>query len=432
MKKTIFLIALLLFMLPACDVPDLPATAIESSNAPLVPDSTLSRMTVVYVGEEGYIWKWEEGAYTRLEVTDNAQGVQISSDGRWIAYVRGGELFVFDLQNPTAHHNKPRMDFGYLMNLNPNAIELPRINDFYFITYHDDDGVLHHDIIVNVLVTSGTGGMDVFRVSADDDNSLPSRLFAPGEGGRISPSPDGRWLIVSMANELLLTRSRGFDLETRSLFDDFPAYLCLGARGGPDIVWEEDSTGFYVVTPHYDPDSGTLFGESTLWRVSVPDGQRSPVFHYMAQLFQPAYISPRSRQVIYLIDYGDMVSMMYAQDEGVEVLMTYQRDSAGFIGWAPAPRGGADDSSCYVYWQNEREWPFMACIGQPIYQLTENSIFRHDLLRWVDENRFLYVNGLEPDYTLYLDHRNSDIPSQLISRVHVDPHLPPYDFTFIP
>jgi hypothetical protein len=192
-----------------------------------------------------------------------------------------------------------------------------------------------------------------------------------------------------MANELLLTRSTGLDLETVSLFDDFPAYLCVGARGGPEIVWSDDSTGFYAITPYYDPEDDILYGESMLWWVTTPGGSRNPVFHFMSQLFQPAYISPLGQRVIYLIDYGDMVNMMIASEGIQQVLMTYQRDSAGFINWRPAPPGGDEDSSCFVFWQDNLETPFLECLNQLIAPLTENPIFRHDLLQWVDEARFL-------------------------------------------
>jgi WD40-like Beta Propeller Repeat len=413
-----------LFFLSACDT----LSPIMPTATPTLTQ-TVTPLTVVYIGAEGYIWIWIDGVgSTQLPLDGNVQGVRISSDGKWIAYVRGGELFVFDLEHPDIKHNQPRIDRDYLSSLNSSGTFEPQITDFYFVTYLDDNQMVHHDLIVDILVTKQTGGMDIFRVSADDDNSYPSRLFAPGEGGEISPSPDGRWLVVSMANELLLTRSTGVDLKTISLFDDFPPYLSLGARGGPDIVWSDDSSGFFVVTPRYDPHTETLYGESVLWKVTAPDGNPNEVFHYTAQLFQPAYISPKGEKVIYQIDYGDMVSMMYVQGGVEQVLMTFQRDGAGFISWVPAPADGTEDSSCYVYWLGQRDWPFLACVNQPIAQLTDNSIFRDDLLRWVDENRFLYVNGLASSYKLYIDDRRSDTISRSISTIEIDPILPPYDF----
>lgn len=430
MTKNIFFVSVFLIMVAACDA-GVSAPSGEVSASPAITQTAaeppVTTFTVVFVGADGFIREWTDGEEKQLPLGGNVQGVQISSDGRFIAYVRGGELFVFDRQHPDILHNTPRIDQGYLLNLNHSGDMLPEITDFYFITYRDDSNIVHHDLIVNVLITPAPGGMDIFRVSADDDDALPSRLFAPGEGGRITPSPNGRWLVVSMPNELLLTRSTGLDLETVALFDDFPAYLCIGARGGPDIVWSEDSTGFYIVTPYYDSNNDILYGESMLWWVEASSGDRFSKFHFVSQLFQPAYISPLGQKVIHLIDYGDMVNMMIAGDGYQEVLMTYQRDSAGFISWRPAPPGGEEDSSCFVFWQEDFRWPYLRCLNQEIVQLTENPILRHKLLEWVDSERFLYVSGMDANAALYLD-KLGDNPALLIGPIYVHPKLPPYDY----
>lgn len=182
-NKVIFTIVILV-ILTACYVPALPTPApIDPVPTPSTDDQPF---IVVYIGVDGAIYLREENkkgevATRKLDIPPVVQGVRISRDGKWIAYVRDGELYVYDLAHPNIY-SKSRIDFDYLWKIDPTATDRPRITDFYFVTFTDDDNQIRHDLIVNILVTSDTGGMDIFRISVDDEGEYPSRLFAPGVG----------------------------------------------------------------------------------------------------------------------------------------------------------------------------------------------------------------------------------------------------------
>jgi hypothetical protein len=320
----------------------------------------------------------------------NVIGLQLSDDGRYIAYViLGDEVWVKDLLD-RARPVYPLINSQFLARLQTDPNTTPRIAGLAFIPNQPF-------LLVAIQVTGGPGGTDVYRVDVSNPDSVPARILPPGQAGVMHYSPNGDWFVLSLPNELVLSSDSFID--AIQLFDDYPPFLALGSRGGPDIVWAEDSTHFYVSAPIYQ--DGTLMGASRLWRVAVPGGGLTAEFDYVAPLFHRAYVSPRGTRVAIVFEAENMLEITIARDDGQRVFLTYPITAAGFIGWRPAPENSRLDSECFVYWLEEPLAPSLACDDGSHGPLVPSRILEIQSFRWVDSDRILYRN--EANHLIYQD-----------------------------
>jgi hypothetical protein len=423
-KKISWLVLILLFFTTACDGGLLPeiTTPPPSIGAP-VPQSGSGILEVAYIDSgDGEIHTWtQENGSKPITGEGGVQGVRISGDGKYIAFVGSdGGLYFLEPGVDTQEANV-LITPDYLSGLMASSGTPPKITQFDFIPGKPI-------IMLNIKVAEGNGGLDLYEVSVDDSSPRPVRVNAPGQGGQTFFSPNGDWFVLTLPNELLLSSTN--NTNPVALFNDLPPYLGIGGREGSDIVWESDSSSFYTVMPTYKDNK--LYGTSTVWQVSVPNTTGSapkPVtdskFEFVAQLFHPVYISPRGTNVVYLVDYGDLVDYRIANKEGFSTFITYQKDKIGFLGWIPAPKTSKEDSKCFGYWQEHPEWPLLACQGVPAGNLTNKQLLSSQYLQWVDENRFLYIST---DSILIFKVRDTNTEID-VGPIITSSNLPVFDFT---
>jgi hypothetical protein len=383
---------------------------------PVPPEDPLE---IAYINTDGKVWLFQEGIGPRPIMFDqqNALGVQISDDGEIVAYINAlGELLAIDLTDGTPIQ-RTLIDSSYLSSLSGDSQPKAYIQDFKFIPNKPE-------LILTIHLYDGVGGSDNFWVDAGHLHPVPSRLFAPGQGGTVTYSPDGNWFVISRPDELILSPESV--VQARRIFDEYPPYVGLGSRNGPSVVWTEDASGFYTAAPIYN-NNGELLGKSGIWWVPMPGDDQQLVFDYFAQLYHQAYISPLGQQVIFLTEYDNLVDLSIARRGFQQVFITYPKAAIGFVGWAPAPENGEEDSHCFVYWQDQPDQPTLVCDGISMSDLASRPVYDLRSIRWIDDDQFLYLSPLNGQYDLVLEQINQ--PGNTVAQVQVNARYPCYDYS---
>ena len=380
-KRISWFVTLLFLFTTACGeipLPDPPSTATPTAAPPSLPPGS----EIVYIDSGGNIVMWTQtNTPVQLTTSGGVRGVRISSDGKYVAYVDGtGALLVLE-PGPPLSTPRQLITTDYLKRLSSSVDTQPEIEEFYFIPKKSE-------IMLVIKVTRDIGGEDIFKVDAKDPNPLPVRMFAPGMCGGMHFSPDGEWFVLTLQNEMLLSRTDG--TKSTTLFDNFPLSLGLGGRGGPDVVWEDNSSAFYVETPTFI--DGKLYETFTVWQVSVQSPTPVSKYVFTAQLFHPAYLSLRGTRVLYVFDQGDLDDYRLDNNGTVSSYFTYPHGQVGFLGWRP-PALSETDSACFAIWQNTPPVLKLVCPGNSIQDLTNSQLPFVSSFRWADAQRFLYVTA---------------------------------------
>lgn len=403
-RCTFFLCIALIFAAVSC----VPVTA---SPTPIPVTTTIEptrmfipELFVAYIDLSGDIWFWKDDASSnRLTSSQNAEEVRLSTDGKWVAYLTtDGEMWAVKTDGSV---NQRIVGNDYLNNLIPFGGTTATIDTFRFIPNT-------HQIFFTVFVAGEVSGIDLFKVNVE--TGLRERVFSPGQGGNGNYfSPDGDWVVVAYPNELILSRINGQD--SRIIFD-LPSLRGFSVHRGPDIVWEDDSSGFYVVVPLYDQNENYI-GQQQLNFVPV-DGDPQDRITFFALPFGEFYISDDGQNVASLMDDGDLINLNIIS-AGSNV--TYISDTdIGFFGWNP-------DSTRFVIWQKgEITNPLIGSVNEMPQPLTGNPSQVVDSFKWVESNCFLFTtqNILSLHYMIEADTENN--PSVLVA-ADVEPGK--YDFT---
>ncbi len=341
----------------ASALPASPSPTAEPAASPS-PMPKPAVLRVAYA-KAGSIMLWSEGAVSRqLAEATNVEQVRISDDGQTVAYLGRNPSGVYELSAVHADGSGQRTLVGqdYLQTTQPagNIVSFdfaPASHSLYFATDQYD---LHR-----VDVASGA----------------PVLMFAAGQGGFFSFSPDGQWMTLYHPNELALAHLDG--TESRVVFrypEDF-RYTMVG----PEIIWKPDSSGFWLASasgPQGTPDN------MTVWFIPVagePAKQRSYTGPYGANL------SPDGRSLVYLDYQHEPVDVHIITSDGKDTLYgSYV--NVGFMGWAP-------DSQHFLLSLSEDQRlkvPFLCAAGEQPAQLTDTD----DALpvAWIDAEQVVFAS----------------------------------------
>ncbi len=321
-------------------LPTMPAAGMSeptSTQEPPVP------LQVAYI-KDGDIWIWDYTKAIRGQLTcgEAAREVSISSNGLAIAFrTQAGELKVVRRDNIDQLEtnlcnkvsNTTLVNLEYLNSLNMYGGSGAFIRSFKF-----SNGT--NDVYFNVDVTGVAGGIDIFKVNLD--TLLPVRLVAPGQGGNFHLAPSAQWIVVTIPNHLILQDTNGVNaLELVG----YPPQSGFGAHGGPEIVWHDNLSEFYVVTPRYN-NNDDPFGISDLSRFSLENGwTQEQMGELLALPHSETHIAPNGLRVANLVDYGDLVDLHIVERNNTSdtVYVSYPSNNIGFVKWAI-------DGMSFVYW----------------------------------------------------------------------------------
>ncbi|MBN2084605.1 MAG: PD40 domain-containing protein [Anaerolineales bacterium] len=392
MKERILVASMLLAaVLTACEMP-LAATPEERAANQIV--------RAAYQKSDGpYIWT-EGGEPQKLADSVNTTDICISGDGSAVAYRKNGEIYAIRVEGGEP---VPLLGRAYLDTLSPESGGFITINQFDFSA---DSRYLYF----NTKVPDGQQ-YDLYRV--DLDGSTPERIFAPGEGGNFSFSPDGEWMTVFHTGEIVLVRQDGKDPNAAFAF---PENAPVGSNG-PQIVWAQDSSGFSVVsygakTPGPQP--------MTVWFVPV---QGEPEKRWAFQGYPGAILSPDGSRAVYFDRHDGTTDVHIADAAGLDTLYASLGKSADLMEWAP-------DSRRFLlnYYQYREDSPAMINVpyvcapGEALVRLTDTPTAYP--AHWVDARRVLFSGE---DGRLFLQELAN--PSVLVDE---GLSINAFDFTLLP
>lgn len=376
--------------------------AAPPSPAPASPSAGL--LTVVYA-QRGNLLLWREGASPRvLTSTGLDEQPRISDDGQVVAFLRNGELYAI---RADGSGERPLVTRAYLDSLRSAGMLEVRIRHFDFLP-------ASREIFFSLYAETDGYPMpfdDLRRVSAE--GGAPLTVLDPGRGGGAwTFSPDGQYFALSQGNQIRVLRRDGSEDRVVFTFDFISTYSEWTYY--PEIVWRNDSAGFYTVIPaaaalenpsqpnryYYVPLTGSA--------AQLAEFVTVPVWESFAR------IAPNGASVAYVRQEGSSQSVHVIDMSTAD--RTLQTDGRLYIeNWNPDSRHVVlynPDASADVYAQS---------VGEPPLPLND-SPGGWDTLRWVSERRFLFRTSAGE-----LRLREVAAPSIIL-----DAGVDAYDFTVAP
>jgi Tol biopolymer transport system component len=215
----------------------------------------------------------------------------------------------------------------------------------------------------------------------DADTGEQSVLFAPGEGGTISYSPDGNWMAIASLARLRLMEVGGTEprlVEVPYFAVGFGEYYFY-----PEIVWAPDSSYILLALP--ESETYAQDGPVHVWQVPVEaaGGGPSEVAEFAG--FAPSFrFSPDlSRLSYWKAPPGSNERELHlASVDGAEDVLYLASFVVDLVSWAP-------DSQHFVYTYGEGETT-KSMLGNICGDPRHLADF-HTFPLWLDGGRFLML-----------------------------------------
>jgi hypothetical protein len=204
---------------------------------------------------------------------------------------------------------------------------------------------------------------DLYRV--DIQTMQFERIFPPGEGGRFTISPNGRWIAITYPGTYgnrdgRISVLNTATLERRDIFSFIGVSTGSEYRFYPTIYWQSDSAAFRVAIPDADLIYDEINKQTELWRMTI-DGVTQQIGIISASFFgQPGW-SDDSSQITYLRRVGkiedNQFELIVANGNG-ENPITYLTAQTGLFEppqWLPGTTlFGYTFGEPGTYWVGER------------------------------------------------------------------------------
>jgi hypothetical protein len=403
---------------PAPDAP-------ETSEAPLelAPTSTgdsfvapTTTLTIVYV-VGGNVWFWEEGG-VGLQLTDtgNVLDVFLSDDGQVAAFTASLDVYTEELWAV----NTDGSDLRRLVGEDDFSMMVTRQDAVGAVPYQIDFVPGTHRIAFNTrLLFEGPGLLlqdDLWMVDADDPG-IPRSILPPGQGGGFSYSRDGRKIALVRADQISIFDAAGS--VRRDLHSFTPVMTYSEYQYYPTVFWTLDSSALRTIIPPQDPLADPAAATQVL---HLPiDGSPSSLlaeFEMTPFFSQPAVLSPDTNRLAYVAPgfSGDPYSgiLRITNTDGTDNV-DYDGGQIQFLGWSP-------DNRRFIYAVNDAS--HIGEVGSHTVPLSGITSMRN--VRWVDPNRYLYLNRSDTSWELVLGQLGGG--PFLIARTAPSGNLISYDF----
>jgi hypothetical protein len=384
MRKQHFLVAavLLLVSILACSIPTVPGGSEEPdvtlppgpvTEPPVEPSAGLQ---VAYV-KSGNVWYWQPGESPRqLTYNGNDSDPQISPEGQYVAYLRGGELWAIGTD-------------GLSEQLLVSSTTLATISPGDILEFNYFDWTTSTPIIV--FTTSQV--TEAYTVPRDDLNSTIYGGPAPdtayplqpdGSGGVPYISPDMSWTAMVQPDKVAMVDINGSsNWHVAFTFDIVLTYSEWTYR--PQLVWKADSSGFRILVPASDPLTDP--SEPTeLWDVPV-SGTPSLVLSFVSvPVFEGApSLAPDGEMVAYLVPASGGTGLIINSSIMGEYYYVFHT-MLGLAGWSP-------DSTRILYWGDSPDQYYIGEIDLPEIPVGDTASVTDP--RWVNNDTILYLDGDE-------------------------------------
>ena len=322
---------------------------------------------IVYSKIDG-LWTCDEKGIIRLTKNDNDTSPKFSSDGLFVAFLRGKELWSVEIATL----------FERLLYRSDDKIPAqfdfaPGGREIYF-SNSDLSGVLIYDLWV---------------VNAEKEGSLP--VLPPGSGGVYTPASDWRFLALVQPGKIItynLANQFSQVVYEYKPVDNAPVYI-------PKIAWMENGYGFKTVIP------GPGMNMARFLFIPAEGGTAAQLAEFSAvpTNISDFYISPDGLKVLYLRGQSNDMEI-HVIDAGTadKAYPKVPMGQMGILGWSP-------DSKNMIIWRDSpaQLWRLDELSSQALGDVA----FTGGLI-WVDDNNYFYQSQSELRYF------SSGKPSQVL------------------
>ena len=394
---------------------------ISSTPAPEVlntPGSEVQGFTVVY-SYDGELWTWSEGIKNQILTRGPVYSPEISPDGSIIAFLRPVDDFFFELWAINLDGTGERRLVGTAdleviggSSRDPNAVAiiphrykwLPESHTLAFNTEYAYRG-------------PGTVLLDDFNL-VDADTGKLSYTLLTGWGGEFFLSPAGGQVAISTPTNVILANLDGSNW--RSVFTYDPVITYSDYRYYASPAWSPDGSYLLLALPPADPLAEPT--ESTnLFRIDVASSSTQKIGQVQSVPFfdTPVQYSPDLNQIAHLASTGGAGendrSLVLAFPDGSGITEYHVGKLLQFLGWNST-------SDHFGFSLEEDQQLFIGALNKPA-QNVNPPLFGVINMTWINEDQFIYLQGLGEKYNLGLADKfdaNFIIDSVENSRIEYD------------
>lgn len=360
--------------LTAAAVGTVPPAAPVATDTPS-PEPAPVNLSVVYArGGNLTLWR-ESGAPVNLTSSGQDDSPVLSDDGQVIAFLRNKELYAI-----RADGSGERLLVSQAYMESFRTADMLAIRPVLF-----DFAPGSHDIYFSLL-----GDTEAFPIPLDDlqrvnaDAGAPAVILpARSGGGKWTFSPDRQWLALSQGNQVRVMRPDGSENRIAFSFTQVSTYSEWTYF--PQVVWRNDSAGFYTVIPasaaldnpaeptrfYYIPLTGDPAKLAEF--VTVPVWQSFP------------YISPDGIKVAYVRESGGTQELHVIDASTADRVYT-AGPAFSILSWNP-------DSERVAFHGSDPLVVNLLGFGAAPTLLSEGGPFSGP--QWVGNDKYLFKNGEE-------------------------------------
>lgn len=365
------------------------ASAADAQNAAGGPASDL-RFVYLWDSRLGL---WHGGEDQNLATADSNHPPQISSDGRLIAFVRDGSLWVMNAEGEEERLLVSESEIESMGNAETSA----RLHRFAWLP-----GT--HHLLFNTALNIDMGFTltnDLYRVEADSLDLV--ELLPSGTGGEFTIAPNGQAIAVVAPDQIRLIAPDGAELRPAFAYEPVLTYSEFAYY--PQAVWSAESNRVAVAIPHAEGFVNTQ-EPATVWALGIDAGE--PEMVGQIQSDAPSFwIDPTLQYIAYMraveLEAEPEVEVEMGADGEIETpggyaiaispldgseIHSYFEGAGQFLGWSP------DGAHFTVVSPGEAEPIQLGAIGQadliPLAGL--NHAFSHQVT-WLDAEQYIVVGG---------------------------------------
>jgi hypothetical protein len=319
-----------------------PTRTLDTASAVVLPDQVFPTETTapekvsdideinLYPGlkiaylREGDIWEWVDGAGPhQLTERGDISTIAIAPDGQKIAFRHGNEIWFIAKDGTGERQMLPQ---AYLDGVSATSGKRTMLDTFgwfpgggriFFSTFQDEgeypppNNDLH---LIEIL------------------NPAPYQWLAPGQGGRLSFSPDGKYLAIA-SREWVDILELGSGYRFRAL--EYPGIANYETGFLPEVVWSPDSSGFKTVIPP-DAEDGFNLGPAQFYFV-FPNGTVASLasFELVPLYLAIPHLSPDGAYILFVsFNAQDKQTLQLMDSSGAYRAYSEAAGNVIVYGWA--------------------------------------------------------------------------------------------------
>ena len=274
--------------------PTLTPTPILSTPTVLHVNKT-GKLPSVYDGvkvaynDQGWLWVWENGNTKAITQIGLYTVLSFSPNGKMIVFTRNGVLYSINSDGTNERVLINSKDLGIIAPHDPdNSIELiwlPNTPYLMITTWQEWD-----------ITRNSNNDLYIYDFSTETWKTI----FNPGQGGRISVSPNGEYVAVVSQEKIILMNSDGSNQHTLLTFEPykFEYYPYF-----PQPYWSVDSQSLIIETqsinPALTPDTSRIPPSKPLVKVWLTDVNGTHQKIFQTTQYYDLYYSPDLSEFLY-------------------------------------------------------------------------------------------------------------------------------------